>query len=395
MIDYAEARELMLKEVRPLQAQEVPVARARGRILARDLEARISSPPFDKAAMDGYAVRAQDVGELPVVLAVVGEVFAGQAPDFRVGPGQAAVITTGSPVPSGADTVVMVEHTERADEGRVRVLKLSGSNVCREGEDVRRGETVLSAGTLLTPLRVGVAASAGHARLPVRRLPAAALLCTGSEVVEPGSEPVPGCIYNANGPMLRSLMAPRCAEVRYLGIAGDEPDRLAARIREGLAADVLVITGGVSMGQYDLVPETLEEAGVRGIFHKVAIKPGKPTFFGRTNKTLVFGMPGNPQSCYVVFRMLLDGALAAMGGVQELPPALEVGRAGESFANRPARMNVIPCIVQRGPDGPVLRRQPYNGSADVVGPSRGDGFFIVPPGAERVSKGQELRFFTL
>ncbi len=395
MIEYERARELVLAEAAGCGTEALPVARAGGRVLAEEIRARISSPPFDKAAMDGYAVRSEDLAGLPAELEVVGEVPAGRFPQFIVGPGQAAGITTGSPVPAGADTVIMVEHTGGLDGGRVRVNRLSGDNICAEGEDVRRGQTVLEAGAVLTPLRVGAAAAAGHPEVRVFRRPSGALLCTGSEVVEPGGEPARAQIFNANGPMLSALMDPLCRELAYLGIAGDKEGRLAALVQRGLEADVLVITGGVSVGPYDLVPRVLEEAGVRTVFHKVAIKPGKPTFFGRTEGTLVFGMPGNPQSCFVLFKMLVEPALAALGGMLDLPPHFEEGLAAETFRNNPERMNVMPCAIERGGGAPVIRRVPYHGSADIIGPGGADGFFLVPRGTECVNEGDRLRFFEI
>ncbi|MFW6189852.1 MAG: gephyrin-like molybdotransferase Glp [Planctomycetota bacterium] len=395
MIAYEQACELVLQHARPVGARRVPADRSCGMVLAEPVTARIASPPFDKAAMDGYAVRRADVAELPAELEVVGEVYAGQFPDFEVGGGQAAVITTGAPVPPGADMVVMVEHTEEVAGDRVRVEQLSGDNVCLAGEDVAAGETVLNPGAVMTPLRIGVAGAAGRQELSVHRRPTGALLCTGSEVVEPGERPGRGQIFNANGPMLRSLMRPRCGGFSYLGIAGDERESLESSVREGLRAEVLVISGGVSMGEYDLVPPTLECCGVERVFHKVAVKPGKPTYFGCADGTLVFGMPGNPQSCFVIFNLLVAPALAAMAGHAELPPRLETGRMGEGFENKPERMNVKPCSIERGPDGPLLRRQPYHGSADIVGPARADGYFIVPRGTEYVEEGRELEFFTI
>ncbi len=395
MIEYRKARELMLAEAQTRGTEQVPTPEASERVLAEDVPAGISSPPFDKAAMDGYAVRGEDVTDLPVELEVVGEVFAGDTPAASVGPGQAAAIATGAPVPEGADTVVMVEHTEEVAEHRVRVDRLSGANICAEGEDVREGEILLRPGRVLGALEVGVAAAAGHASLRVYRRPSTALLCTGTEVVEPGAEPVPGQIYNANGPMLSALMRPLSEEFRYLGVVGDERERLRRLLRDGLEADLLLISGGVSVGPYDLVPETLRQVGVREVFHKIAVKPGKPTFFGMAGETLVIGMPGNPQSCFVIFKMLVEGALAAMGGVPEPPPSLRTGRMGESFNNKPARMNVMPCAIREAEERHLIFRHPYHGSADIVGPAEADGYFIVPRGTERVEEGESLQYFTI
>jgi molybdopterin molybdotransferase len=220
-------------------------------------------------------------------------------------------------------------------------------------------------------------------------------LCTGTEVVEPGEEPAGGQIFNANGPMLGALMRPACRSFEYLGTVGDDREELLARVQRGLDSDVLVITGGVSMGQYDLVPDVLEEAGVGQICHKVAIKPGKPTYFGRTERTLVFGMPGNPQSCFVIFKMIVEPALAAMGGLRASLPRFETGRSAEGFPNKPARMNVMPCRIDQDDGGVLIRRQPYHGSADIVGPAEADGYFVVPRGTEYVREGQTLRFFRI
>jgi len=395
MIEYDEALRLVLKHAEARGTESVSVASAVGRVLARDVVARISSPPFNRAAMDGYAVRAQDVAELPAELEVVGQAFAGCPANLTIGPGQACVITTGAPVPPGADTVVMVEHTEQAAAGRVRVLRLTGSNIAPEAEDVRAGDVVLRAGLTMTPLRVGVAAAAGYPEVTVYRRPSAALLCTGTEIVEPGQEPGPGRIYNANGPMLCSLLEPLCPGLEYLGIVADDEAELEARVRRGLKADLLVISGGVSMGQYDLVPAVLARCGVRQVFHKVAVKPGKPVFFGTCGSTLVLGMPGNPQSCFVIFKMLAEPALAAMAGRTELPPFLEEGTIAEGFKNKGERMNVVPCRIERSAAGPLLRRQPCHGSADLVGPAQADGYFIVPRGVERVAQGDRLRFFAI
>ena len=402
VIDYEEARALVLERATTRGFERMEVARAVGRVLAQDVIARIASPPFNKSAMDGYAIRQADVAKLPAELVVIGEIFAGQAPDIAVGAGQAVAISTGAPVPTGADMVVMLEDTKPAGKARIRagktricVLKLSGPNICPAGEDARAGETVLRAGQVLTPLRVGVAAAAGHAVLAVHRRPTGALICTGTEVVEPGRTVPGGKICNANGPMLSSLMAPVCREFAYLGIVGDDEEELAARVRDGLKYDVLILSGGVSVGKRDLVPGALEQAGVEQAFHEVAIKPGKPVLFGTAGPSLVFGMPGNPQSCFVVFHMLVAPAIAAMSGASDLPPFFEEGVMAEGFGNKPERMNVMPCMVERREGLATLRRCHFHGAADIMGPSTANAYVIVPRGVDYVQEGQKLRFFRI
>jgi len=392
MIPYEQALELVLGTARPLGVERVPVDRAAGRVLGEDIVSAVDSPPFDKAAMDGFAVRAADVRELPACLELVGESRAGSLPDFRVGPGQAARISTGAPVPSGADMVVMVEHTRQAGQGRVVIKAVGERNICRRGEDVRRGETVLRAGTRLGPLEVGVAAGAGQPMPAVHRLPRVALLCTGTEVVEPGRGVAPGRIYNSNGPMLSALLEPLAEEFTYLGVVGDEPQALRAALRRGLEAELFLISGGVSMGRHDLVPEALEELGVRRVFHKCAIKPGKPTWFGARGERLVFGLPGNPFSCFVVFHALVLPALRRLTGLGDAAPPFGSGVVEEGFENRAGRLHFVPCALRVDAGVVRLRRRATHGSADIVNAAPCDALLMVPAECPRVEAGALLRY---
>jgi molybdopterin molybdotransferase len=190
-------------------------------------------------------------------------------------------------------------------------------------------------------------------------------------------------------------MAPVCREFAYLGIVGDDEEELAARVRDGLKYDVLILSGGVSVGKRDLVPGALEQAGVEQAFHEVAIKPGKPVLFGTAGPSLVFGMPGNPQSCFVVFHMLVAPAIAAMSGASDLPPFFEEGVMAEGFGNKPERMNVMPCMVERREGLATLRRCHFHGAADIMGPSTANAYVIVPRGVDYVQEGQKLRFFRI
>ncbi|MBS3764192.1 MAG: molybdopterin molybdotransferase MoeA, partial [Planctomycetes bacterium] len=369
MIPVDEALSRALAAVDVLDCETVPVYECQGRVLAEDVLARIDSPPFNKAAMDGYAVRAEDVSALPTELQLVGEVFAGEFPEFEIGKGEAAVITTGAPVPPGADMVVMVEHTEQIGDSEVRVKKLSGGNICKQGEDITAGSTVLRKGTRLDVLHVGVAAAAGYPQLSVHCQPSAAILCTGTEVVEPGGEVGQGQIYNSNGPILRSLLNPVSEKVKYLGTVGDDRERLLNLIQEGLQEDLFIISGGVSMGQYDLVPGCLEEAGVKKMFHKCAMKPGKPTWFGCKGDTLVFGMPGNPLSCFVVFHVLVRPVVDRMIGIEGAGLEYSTGRVMEGFSNKGKRAHFIPARLEVEEGEVRLRRLPHHGSADIMGSS--------------------------
>ena len=393
MITHEEALELIRRHVRAVGTEEVETARCAGRTLAADVTSRLPSPPFNKAAMDGFAVRACDVAQPPAELVLVGESFAGGWPDFNVGPAQCARITTGAPVPEGADMVVMVEHTCELPGGRVRVEKLSGRNICDKGEDLREGQVVLLAGQILTPMQVGVAATAGCGRLTVYQRPSIALLCTGTEVVEAPAPMRDGQIYNSNAPMLTALLAPLGSSFEYLGIVGDTKADLTAAVRKGPDCDLLVITGGVSMGQYDLVPDALEAAGVEIHFRKCAIKPGKPVVFGTREGSCVVGLPGNPQSGFVVFHVLLRAVLARMVGAEELPPLYKTGRMSEAFRNKPDRKSFKPCRIEVSDGVNHIIPVRHQGSADIMGASWAGAFFVVPRGMEQVERGQLMEFF--
>jgi len=393
MISHEEALQLIREHVGSLGTEEMETAQCASRVLATDLVAQVSSPPFHKAAMDGFAVRADDVGKLPVELEIVGESFAGQWPDFKIGPGRCAAIATGAPVPQGADTVVMVEHTSRPSESEVRIEKLSGKNICMQGEDIAEGQVVLRKGQALTPLRVGVAASVGYDRLTVYRRPSIALLCTGTEVVEPPAPVREGQIYNSNASLLTALLAPVGSRFDYLGIVKDRPEELDAALEAGLERDVLVIAGGVSVGPYDLVPDALKRLDVETVFYKCAIKPGKPVLFGKRDRTYVFGLPGNPHSCFVVFHVLMRAAIALMSGADELPPHCRTGLMRHGFDNKPERKNFRPCRVETEDGVNRIELVPSQGAADIMGAAAGNAVLAIPQGMERVEADQTMEFF--
>lgn len=397
MISHEEALRLIHERVRTLGTESLPLRECAGRVLAADATARVASPPFDKAAMDGYAVRSADVGALPVELQRIGDSLAGSRPDLRIGPGECCGIATGAPVPAGADLVVRIEDTAALPDHRVRILKVSRKNICAAGEDIALGQVVLRAGERLTPLRLGIAAASGHDRLIVYRKPSIALLCTGTEIVEAPAEPRPGQIYNSNGPMLRALLEPLGGAFDYLGIVEDTPAAMEAAVRRGLEKDLLVVTGGVSAGPLDLVPGVLEKAGVRIAFHKCAIKPGKPVLFGTFEQggrtSCVFALPGNPLSCYVVHHVLMLPAIARMSGSEEIAPVYRRGVARKGFPYSTRRKHYCPCRVETIGGVSYLERAPSHGSADIMSACAVRAFMALPPGLEQVADGQELDYF--
>lgn len=322
MIEVEEATRRLLAKVRPLGTEEVPVLKALGRVLREDVTSPFHIPPFDKSAMDGYAVRSEDVRtateEAPVELRVLEDVPAGKVGRQRVTQGTAARIMTGAPVPPGADAIVMVEYTERTGGG-VRILKKvsAGTHVAPAGEDVRKGQRVLRAGSLIRAAEMGMIASTGRSRIRVGIRPKVRVLSTGSEVLAPGRPLQPGHIYDSNGYSLTGLAVARGAEAKFLGIAPDRKGALEGRLKKAGDFDILVLSGGVSVGDYDLVQDILLEMGVKRLFYKVRMKPGKPTFAGMREGRFILGLPGNPVSCMVCFELFAGPILAAMLGRKE------------------------------------------------------------------------------
>jgi molybdopterin molybdotransferase len=385
MIPVEEALEIVLRETTALPDEEVALEDSVGRVLAEDVRSDVDMPPFDRAAMDGYALRASDVAAAPVALEVAGEVRAGEWPDVAVGPGQAVRIMTGAPVPVGATAVQQVERTEPLDEFRVMILSpvAEGANVAPRGSEARSGDVVLGRARTIDPAAVAVLASTGRVRVRVGRRPVVALLVTGDEIVDVAAAPGPGQIRNSNGPAVAAQARLAGAEVRLLGVAPDRQDAIAAAIRRGLSADVLVVSGGVSAGDYDLVEPALLEDGVTLLFTKVAIKPGAPLVFGRRGTTLVFGLPGNPVSAQVTFELFVRTALLRMQGARVVSrPRVGVELEG-AVRNRSGRKSFVPARVRWENGRMVARAVRSMGSGDLVAHARANALVVIE--AERTS----------
>jgi molybdopterin molybdotransferase len=392
MIEFTEARTLVLSAVKALPAEAIPLALALGRTLARDIKAREAIPPFTKATMDGYAVRAADTAGAPAVeLTIVEDLPAGRLSRRALGPMQAARIMTGAPLPEGADAVVMVENTGPSGRGvSVRRAVRPGDNIGLAGEDLKKGETALERGAVLGPAEIGMLAAANLSRVPVVRRPEVAVIATGDEIVEPGAKKRRGQIRNSNGPALAAMAVRAGAEARYLGIARDSGAALAAKLARARSADVVVLSGGVSVGDHDLVKEQLRAAGVRPVFWKVRIKPGKPVFFGRRRRQLVFGLPGNPTSAMVTFLLFVEPALAGMLGRVEPGPITVPAVLAEAVDVKPGRTQFLRGLVVAR--GPVLKVAPYDDQRSGVLRSmvRSRVLIVVPANAARLEAGREV-----
>ncbi len=321
MISVEDALARILAAVPTLKAEDVPLENALGRVLADDLTARRTQPPFDASAMDGYAVRAEDVSDIPAILTVIGEAPAGSRFDGVAGPGEAVRIFTGGPVPKGADTIIIQENVT-ADGNRITINESAGKgrHIRPAGQDFQKGDTVLNAGRLLSPREIGLAAAANAAILPVTRRPKIAILATGDELAKPGDLAGPNQIINSNTYALAALIRTRGGEAIDLGIARDNEPSIRAQIGQAKGADMLITIGGASVGVRDLVKGVLESEGMKLDFWKIAMQPGKPLIFGTMAEMPVIGLPGNPVSAYVCAALFLIPAIDRFLG--RTPPGL-------------------------------------------------------------------------
>jgi molybdopterin molybdotransferase len=390
MIEVAEALRLVLQQVRPLSAQAGPPAL--GRVLAEDVTSDIDVPPFDKAMMDGYAVRSADLASGSKDLEFVEEITAGRTPTRPLAVNQAARIMTGAPMPDGADAVAMVEHCLMVDDTTVRVPGpiVAGQNVQPRARELRRDDRVLRAGVMLRPQEIGLLAIVGRTSVISHPHPRVAVLATGDELVEPNHVPGEGQIRNSNGPMLVAQAASAGAVPHYLGIGRDNISHLWQLIGEGLTHDVLLLSGGVSAGKLDLAPEVFRELGVQVHFHKVRMKPGKPLFFGSRGGTLVFGLPGNPASSFVGFELFVRPALRRLRGlpaehadVVSLPLAVD-------FAYSTDRPTYHPARIESNEGGEQVWPVPWLGSPDLRALTAANALMVVPEGDHRHRAGGRL-----
>jgi molybdopterin molybdotransferase len=357
----------------------VDVLGALGRVLAEPVVSRREIPPWANSSMDGYAVRAEDTGG-GVVLSVVGRVEAGALPARPIGPGEAMRIFTGAPLPAGADSVVPQEDVE-ANDGHIalRAAVDHAAYVRPRGEDVRVGDRVLEAGTLLTAAEIGLLATLGHAQVHVRRRPRVAILSTGNELADLGSEPGPAQIPNTNTYSLMAQVLEAGAEPLNLGVAPDRLDAIEARVRSARDADVLVSSAGVSVGELDLVREALVRAGAELHLWKVSMRPGKPITFGSLGARHVFGLPGNPVSAMVTFELFVRPALFKMAGRRRLTrPRLRV-RALEPVHNPGSRRGYLRVQLEAGGQGLGARLTGEQGSAILRSMVAADGLAVLGP----------------
>jgi molybdopterin molybdotransferase len=396
-LSVAEALQEILHDVEPTAAEAVPIGQAAGRVLAARLAARLTQPPFDAAAMDGYAVRAADVAQLPARLKVIGQAAAGHSYGGRVGMGEAVRIFTGAPMPDGADAIVIQENTVRGgDFVIVREGQPDPGYIRPRGFDFREGEALLEAGRRLGPREIALAAAMGHAAVPVRRRPVVAMLATGDELVPPGELPGPGRIVSSNPLGVAALAAQAGAEPRQLGIARDTRDSLEQHLEQSKGADILVTIGGASVGEHDLVVPVLKERGITLAFWKIDMRPGKPLMFGRLGAQRVLGLPGNPVSALICGRVFLVPLIRALLGLPHEDPAARQACLAEPIEANGPRQHYMRAGLRLRADGTLEAVPARSQDSSLLAPlAAADALLIRPPHAPALPAGADVSVLLL
>jgi molybdopterin molybdotransferase len=394
LLTIEEAQRLILDRVRPLPAERVKLESAAGRVLAEPATALVDLPPFANSAMDGFALRAADT---PGTLPVVERIPAGRPAEKSLQVGEAMGIATGGALPEGADAVVPIEYVvERGNTIEVSGPVAPAANVRPRGGDVRAGQGVVAAGARLGPAQLGALAASGVAEVACGARPRAAVLATGSELRRPGEPLGPGEIYEANGLILAAQLASAGACAERLPAIADTDEAHREAIARGLEHDLLVTSGGVSVGPHDLVRRIEAELGVEEVFWRVAVKPGKPVSFGVRGSTLVFGLPGNPVSSLVGFELFVRPAVVALQGASEPWPRFEPGKLGSDVRVNPNRDELVRARTRNGEEGAVVL-DPLSGQEShmIARASGADALVLLPRGEGELAAGASVRYLRL
>jgi len=395
MLSYEQARQKVIEQISsklgPLGRELVPVWEAMGLVLAHEVKADRDYPPFDRSTRDGYAVRAAEA-TAGASLRCIGELKAGGSFTGQLGPGECVQIMTGAAVPSDADAVVMIEHTRHVgDQVNVERAARSGQNIVKRGSEARAGQMLLRPGARLGFAELALAAQVGATQLTVAKRPRVAILSTGDEVVPIAALPGPAEIRNSNSVSLAAQTALAGGEPVLLGNAADREEDLREKILMGLREPILVLSGGVSMGKYDLVEGVLRELGAEFCFDAVAIRPGRPAVFGRCRDTFVFGLPGNPVSTMVTFELFVAPAIDLLCGAEARPLPLVEARLGVPMREKPGLMHFLPARVDWPPGEPEVRPLEWQGSGDIVALAGANCFLVVLAETETLEAGERVQ----
>ncbi len=396
LLPVADALAMIMAHARPLGEEYVPVSEAGHRVLARDIAALRTQPPFDASAMDGYALRAADVASTPARLSVIGAAPAGHAFEGAVGPGECVRIFTGAPVPAGADSVIIQENTRPLDDGAIEAMQpvRSGANIRVAGLDFATGAPLLPAGRLLDAAALSLAAAANHATLPLVRRPLVAVIATGDELFAPGSEVMPGKIIASNSFGVAAAVRAQGGLVRDLGIVADRREALDAALDEASSADVIVTLGGASVGEHDLVREALLARGMTLDFWKIAMRPGKPLMFARNGDRFVLGLPGNPVSSLVCTQLFLLPLVAALGGLAYRPDIRDA-ELGAPMAENDQREDYVRATVEARDGRLVATPFARQDSSMLTTLAAAHGLIVRPPHARAAASGSIVQVLML
>lgn len=383
MITYEQALEIVKANIRLLATEKVEMMKSLNRVLREDIFSDMNMPPFDKSAMDGYACRREDIAN---ELEVVETIQAGYQPKFEIGKNQCAKIMTGAMIPKGADCVIIVEDVVEISEKLIKFKKdKTPNNICYIGEDVVRGQNLISAGTRITEKEIASLALTGCVLPVVSVKPRVGIITTGDEIIEPINVPKESQIRNTNAYQLLAQCENFGCKAKYYGIVKDTEEEIsAAIIKAKEESDLILLTGGVSMGEFDLVPAILKKTGFELLFEKVAVQPGKPTVFGKCENTFVFGMPGNPVSSFIVFEFFVKEFLAGLMGLKSYYKILRSEMAFDFKRKRNERLARIPVKINE--EGKVEAIE-YHGSAHISSLSFADGIIAIPIGVSEIKKG--------
>ena len=391
LLPFERAFETAIGYAKFIGSETVSLQNSLGRILAEDVISDVDMPPFNRAAMDGYACRRPDIGN---ELTVIEEIPAGTVPQRKIGENQCAKIMTGAIVPEGADTVIMVEQTQKVGENKIRFVgKDTVSNIAKKGEDVHSGDIILRKGKILYPQHIAILAAVGKVRVSVAKKPMVAIISTGDEIVEPDKKPTLSQTRNVNSYELMAKIEQVGAEYKYYGLIGDDFEKIDKVFKTALAeCGLVIITGGVSMGDYDIVPQIFRKNGVKILFDRIAIKPGRPTTFGVVGEKIVWGMPGNPVSTLISFELFVKPFLFKMMGHNYNPIKISLPLEQTISRNKTARASWIPVKIT---DDGKIRTIEYNGSGHIASFIDADGAICIPRGVAKIDKNSpvDVRLF--
>ena len=400
MIPISEAISIVLEHSPKLKVESVALSDGLGRVLAEDIVADTDLPPFDRSQMDGYAVRAADVANVPARLRIVGESAAGAGWHHEMKAGEAVRIMTGAPVPAGADAVQQVELTREVDRNAiVEILERvdAGRFIVRQAAEIKAGETVLRAGEDINAAMIAALASFGYAEVKVGQRPRVAVMATGSELVDVDKKPARDQIRDSNNYTIAAYATLAGAMVERLPLAGDDTEELKRQIAAAAGrSDVLITSGGVSMGVYDLTKAALKELGAEIFFERIALRPGKPTVFARLGNALVFGLPGNPVSVAVTFNLFTRTALRVMQGAQQPQLAQETAVLARDLMGSMDRESYLPAVLRTDDNGTLLAEPlKWGGSSDFVAFAQATALINVPAGLKTLEKNQSVKIIRL